>query len=304
MSQFQQLLLNAINALTLRLNSIENNGKKINELPAQTNLNYASRLHVSLAGESQRIDIQQIISAALLEFESKVSRFIQIGALDLDGNDLNITGTWVAIINGLSRTNNAEPTINIPFTTTDKVRGDLIVFDADGDIVRLAGTENDLGLYFFPTLPPNTLLITPLVVTDSDISAPVDPELPSAPFYVGLYESEESFDGGIPRAPYGSFGFIKNATQNILCLCLDDTDWTFLELNPFKKLILWNPSDSAVFELPRGVQVRTVFVNGSIVNSTQDPALAAYNKWTQVGSSIVIANDILFEENSIISIFN
>lgn len=232
MSQFQQLLLNAINALTNRLNSIENNGKKIDELTAQTVLNYASRLHVSLAGESERIDIQQIISAAILEFENKVNRFIQIGSLALDGNDLNITGTWIAIINGLSRTNGLEPTINIPFTTTDKVRGDLIVFDADGDIVRIAGAENDLGLYFFPTLPPNTLLITPLVVTDSTISAPVDPELPSAPYYVGSEASEEDFlaqRGGSYGPVLGCFGFVQ--TTGVFEIAFyDGTDWLFYDL--------------------------------------------------------------------------
>lgn len=64
---FQTFVTERLAALTAMMNAISTNAKKIDELPKQDPLVATSKVHVSKAGISEYLEIQQIINAVLIE---------------------------------------------------------------------------------------------------------------------------------------------------------------------------------------------------------------------------------------------
>jgi hypothetical protein len=299
MSYLTQILISTVNSLTNKFNSIEANAKKIDELPAQDQLDINSRIHVSLDGESQRLDMWQLINAIQ---NSLHNRLIEIGEITLATNVMTIPSGARWNINGSNYLTASATIITIPYTATGKVRKDIFVANTSGAIVRVAGTEyEDFALR--PNVPLNTILVTEVDITDSAIGAPTDPVYPPNTLMFGAFVSKEAFEGGAPRGVFGAYAFIINSTQNILCQH-NGTNWNYLELNPYAELFIWDAGDDLTFTLPLGVKAKMVYVNDVIVYNSTKTGHSAYQKWSQTGLVVTIESDVLFDDQSRILITN
>lgn len=118
-----------------------------------------------------------------------------IGNISLTDNILSIEPTqWV--INGLNYQTTANTNIDIPFAATGKNRIDLIIANEYNQIIRYAGVEYDeIGIA--PILPLNTLYITQLSITDSNIGEPT-------PINVGTEFVKKSYAGSYIEPISGS----------------------------------------------------------------------------------------------------
>jgi hypothetical protein len=187
---FTQLVKN----LTDTVNSVLTNGKTIQELPPQTTIVPASKIHVSNSGTSQSLSIQQIINAATNQQNDQI---ISIGTLSLSGNDLTIPAGISWKINNVIYDINIDIVVNIPFCGTGLNRKDIVICDDSGSISRIAGIESNGAIIVAPTLPLNSLLITEIDVSDSTIEDPSTP-IVGLSFQTKLEKSEaEITDSGV-----------------------------------------------------------------------------------------------------------
>lgn len=166
-------LIAKVSALTAIVNQLTTNSKAIQELPAQETLNPDSLIHVSKDNVSKKISVQQIINAAI---SNQNDQIISIGTITLSGNDLTIPEIS-AKINNVIQSISLPTVITIPYCATGLKRIDLVVYNTNNTITRIAGTETAGAIVIAPTLPINSLLITQISVTDSSISEPQPPIL-------------------------------------------------------------------------------------------------------------------------------
>jgi len=227
MSYLTQILISTVNSLTNKFNSIEANAKKIDELPAQDQLDINSRIHVSLDGESQRLDMWQLINAIQ---NSLHNRLIEIGEITLATNVMTIPSGARWNINGSNYLTASATVITIPYTATGKVRKDIFVANTSGAIVRVAGSEY-IDFALRPNVPINTILVTEVDVSEDTVGAPTDPVYPPNTLMYGAFASKEAFDAGVARGVFGAYAFILNSTQNILCQH-NGTAWSYTPLHP------------------------------------------------------------------------
>lgn len=75
------ILLEKVSALTERLNLIQSNAKKIDELPVQDTLVLTSKLHVSENGDSKSITVQDIVDAVAVSNSLFVGSYVSLSAL-------------------------------------------------------------------------------------------------------------------------------------------------------------------------------------------------------------------------------
>lgn len=75
------ILIEKVSALTERLNLIQSNAKKIDELPEQDTLVLTSKLHVSENGDSKSITIQDIVDAVAISNSLFVGSYASLSAL-------------------------------------------------------------------------------------------------------------------------------------------------------------------------------------------------------------------------------
>lgn len=187
LAQLTQKVLN----LTQLFQQMLNLAKKIDELPEQTALDGASRIHVSKNGISQRLDVQKIIDSIA---NVSYNRLVAIGSLTIDGGALKIPALAQWVIENIFYQNSAIITIPIPFADTDKTRIDLIYANNQNQILRVAGIES-AGLAVKPNLPANTIEVTTITVTDSVIGNPSNPEIGYAYILKNQYNEVGPDDG-------------------------------------------------------------------------------------------------------------
>lgn len=160
-SQITQQIAN----LTNRLNAITTNAKKIFELPWQSSLDTSSEIHVSKSGTSEKVNIQQIIDAAL---SVRQNQLVSIGTITVSGNDVTVPANAQWIINNINYSNPADIIINVPYALEGNTRTDILVGDTSNNIYRVSGPETE-GVSPSPNTPLDTVLITTVSVTDSTI---------------------------------------------------------------------------------------------------------------------------------------
>lgn len=183
MSDILNELLSKVSALTTTVNQLLSGSKSIPELPTQTTLDATSLLPVSRNGVSEKITVQQIVNAAV---NNDNDQLITIGEITLDGNDLTIDSIS-GKINNVIQFISTPTVVNIPFCASGLNRIDLIVYDNANNIVRIPGTETAGSIIIAPIQPLETLLITPISVSDTVIG---EPEAP----IVGASYIKKSFD--------------------------------------------------------------------------------------------------------------
>lgn len=158
-------------ALTNRLNAIDNNAKKIDELTAQDILDTNSKIHVSKNGDSESLRVGQIIDAVV---NNTYNQILSIGEITNISNVVSIPAGAIAKINNTIYTTSSVTNITIPYAATGLVRTDILVFNTSNAIVREVGSETS-GIAIRPNVPLNTVLVTEINVSDSSLSDPTYP---------------------------------------------------------------------------------------------------------------------------------
>lgn len=170
MSEISQLV-QMVTALTNRLNAIENNGKKIDELAALETLNPSGKIHISVGGVSYSIGISQLIEAIS---NANHDQIVSIsGSISVDDNVVTVPPLVWLLENILYQTS-TDTDITIPYCATGLNRKDIFVLNDNNEVVRVAGPE-DADIIIRPNVPIGTLLLTEIDVSDSTIGVPTEP---------------------------------------------------------------------------------------------------------------------------------
>jgi len=160
--------------ITARLNAIGTNAKKIDELPVQSTLDTASKIHVSKGGTSQSLSVQKIIDAVN---SGSYDKLISIGDITLVGNEATIPADAQWKINEIYYSNLADIVIPINLCNGGFKRKVILVANTSNNIILINGDETDGSIVIRPNIPPGTVLVTEMDVTDSEIGTPTPPIL-------------------------------------------------------------------------------------------------------------------------------
>jgi hypothetical protein len=171
---FQTVVTERLKAITETLNSIGTNAKKIDELPVQSTLDAASKIHVSKGGTSQSLSVQKIIDAVNL---GSYDKLITIGDIALLENEATIPANAEWKIDEIYYSNLADIVIPIALCDEGFRRKVILVADTSNDIYLVNGDETDGSIVVRPNIPPGTILVTEMDVTDSEIGTPTAPIL-------------------------------------------------------------------------------------------------------------------------------
>jgi len=167
---FQKFVTQRLAAITAMINAIATNAKKIDELPVQSVLYPASKLHVSRNGNSESLEVQKIIDAAGSLYDSLVS----IGQITLTGNVVTVPAGAQWKIDNIYYSNISNIQRTIPYCATGLIRKDILVANKSNDIVLVKGIEAE-GIRIRPNVPLDTVLVTEMDVTDSTVGTPTNP---------------------------------------------------------------------------------------------------------------------------------
>ena len=177
----------AIANLTTRFNQFLENAKKVNELPAQLVLNSDSKLHVMINGQSQYLTVQQILNAFISQTYKEL---VSVGSIVKVGTEVQFTDiVWK--IAGVQSTKTVN--IEVPLTDTGYVRGDIFVGNNLGEIERIEGIPSNT-VALFEAVPYDAVYITQVLVTDSSVADPSDPNF-GTDFLEKAYSSTQTHFG-------------------------------------------------------------------------------------------------------------
>ncbi len=190
---FQTFVTQQLASINAAINAITTNGKKIDELPPQTTLNPNSRIHASIDGVSQRLDISQIIQAAT---NGNYNQLLSIGNITVVSGEIKVPAGATWVIDNVNYTTSSETSIPISLADTGMNRIDILVANNLGQIVLINGIETS-SIAVRPNIPPDNVLVTQVNVSDSDIGSPTDPFI-GVQFQTKLEKSEvEITDTGV-----------------------------------------------------------------------------------------------------------
>jgi hypothetical protein len=169
----QSELLAKVTAVLTKMNLWETNAKKTEELEEMESLDATSLVRVSVGGVSKKLELQKLIDASV---STTYNYFNPTGQLTFVDNELTIPNSqW--LINAVNYQKLTPTVIEIPFSETGKTRIDLIYANTLNQILKETGFET-VGVAIPPNLPLNTVEVTKIVVTDSEIES-VIPPIPS-----------------------------------------------------------------------------------------------------------------------------
>lgn len=157
-------LTNLVAQLTNRLNDIETNAKKIDELPPKSEITLSDKLHISDNGVSKYTTMGDVINSIQAR---KYDHLVSVESVTNVGNDVIITNA-VAEINGNNVTNGTPVTLFVPYAATGYHRIDHVLIDATGQIYLYQGNETT-GIAIEPAYVLGTVLITALDVSDNSL---------------------------------------------------------------------------------------------------------------------------------------
>jgi hypothetical protein len=210
---FQTFVTQRLEALTARINAIDTNAKKIDELPIQTNINAQSKIHVSKGGVSESLEVSKLLDAFV---NLKYDRLVSVGEITITNGVASVPSNAQWIISNINYQTQNITAIPIPLTTMGFVRTDLLVGNQIGNIVRVAGIESATTA-LRPNIPLGTVLITAINITSIAINAPTTPILGEAFIEKSLQESFLITNSGVLNnfvlAPNYNFSFTGNISQ-------------------------------------------------------------------------------------------
>lgn len=166
----QSELLAKVTAVLTKMNLWETNAKKTEELEAMDEVDASSLVRVSVGGVSKKLELQKLIDASV---STTYNYFNPTGQLTFVDNELTIPNSqW--LINAVNYQKLTPTVIEIPFSETGKTRIDLIYANTLNQILKETGFET-VGVAIPPNLPFNTVEVTKIVVTDSEIESITPP---------------------------------------------------------------------------------------------------------------------------------
>lgn len=170
-----QNLTNIVTSLVGKLNRIETNSKKTEELPSQTTLDPATLLRGSRDGVSEKLSVQQIINA--IE-NGNYNQLISVNGISVveEGGDYEIIveSGVVWTINNIIYQTTSEKVIPTTLSATGTNRIDILVGNTSNEIILISGEETE-GIAVAPATPFDTVFITQINVTDGSVGTPTDP---------------------------------------------------------------------------------------------------------------------------------
>ncbi|MCC9066277.1 pyocin knob domain-containing protein [Flavobacterium piscisymbiosum] len=161
---FQSFITQQVAALTERLNAIANNAKKIIELPWQSVLRPESEIHVSDAGTSFKIKIQQIFDW----FYSIRQNQLLSANISVLVNEVKVASGAQWIIGNVNYSTISDTSFTIEYAEDGYTRNDILVADKNNHIIRVIGPET-VGISPTPPTPIDTVLVTIINITDATI---------------------------------------------------------------------------------------------------------------------------------------
>ncbi|HEX8576988.1 MAG TPA: hypothetical protein VF677_11905 [Flavobacterium sp.] len=182
---FQTFVTQRLAAITAMINAIATNAKKIDELPEQSDLNPASKLHVSRDGISESLEVEKIISAIN---SGLFDTILYLGDITLDGNVVTVPAGARWKIGNINYGNTSDIERTVPFCAIGLTRIDILVANTSNDIILIRGQET-ASISIRPNTPPNTVLVTEMSVTERTVGTPANPVL-GGPF---VRKSEKYF---------------------------------------------------------------------------------------------------------------
>ena len=187
-----------------RLNFIETNAKKVDELPHQTTLEPTSKIPVSRAGNSEHLTVQQIIDSIQ---NSNYNQLLAVGSITVDGTDIVVQTGVSGQIDGNLYGTSTDTTIPITLCDTGFNRKDILVLTKSNTVVSISGEETDGAIVLAPPTPPDTVYITEFDVSDSAIGLPEDPIIGTSfvkkSFFAPFISTVTGDDAIIPLDPNG-----------------------------------------------------------------------------------------------------
>ena len=173
---FQTFVKERLVAITSQLNVIVTNAKKIDDLQIQSNLDPASKIHVSRGGISESLEVQKIIDSIK---NNTYNQLISIGAITTLNNEVSIPADARWQINGIRYNTIAVTKIPMPYSVPGTTRTDIIVANILSKIVRIAGAET-AGIAVRPNIPVDSVLVTEINVSNTVISDFITPVIGDA----------------------------------------------------------------------------------------------------------------------------
>jgi hypothetical protein len=202
-------------SLTAAYNAIGTNAKKIDELPIQTNLDPASKIHVSRGGISESIAVQELVNAVNAK---KYSQLVSGGGTTFVGLKLftEIT-SW--IYDGVNYATTAVTETDETLCDAGMLRKDILVANQLNQIILMKGEES-ATIRIAPKTPIGNVFILEFDVDDAVIGNPSEVvfgnksilEREKQPFQV--YNTGEINDTYLDDFFYGYLNF-RGAVTNL-----------------------------------------------------------------------------------------
>lgn len=251
-----QFITSQIASINAFLNTLKANAKRIFELPTQTTLDLSSKIHVSRGGVDEQLELQLLVSSLLNNTQNRI--------ISIDDNitkvllDVIVPPLSWSIQNVIYSTS-TDTTIPITLCSSGFNRKDIIVATDSGTVILVNGVESD-DIVLRPSIPLDSVLITELDVSDSDIGTPTDPLLGEAyvkKIFSSIYAySTAGTEQVLPLRPDGTENYtLTNSSLD----SVDGFDLSLITGNssaevPFvgKKLIIWNQTSNPVTLLDAG----------------------------------------------------
>jgi len=168
---FQTFVTERLAAITTALNAIGINAKKIDELPIQSNLDPASKIHVSRGGTSESLTIQKIVDSVV---DKTFSQLTNIGEITVSGLVVNVPSGASWVYGGINYSTLADTNITETLCEVGYLRKDILVANQLNQIVLVKGNES-LTIRIKPNTPIGTIFVTEIDVDDTVIGTPTVP---------------------------------------------------------------------------------------------------------------------------------
>lgn len=301
MSSLSQLIT-LVSSLTNRFNLLETNAKKVDELPHQSTLDPSSKIPVSKQGQSQYIDIQQIIDSIQ---NSNYNQLLAVGSIAINGNNIVVGSGVTGKINGLIYNTISEITIPIPLCDAGFSRKDILVLTTNNTVVSISGEETNGSIVIAPPTPIDTVYITEFDVNDTSIDDPIDPitgtDFVKKSFAYYFNTNISGVNASIPFDVAGrtEIRLTNSALQSVAAV--DITAWNDApnpeRFYPGKPYLLRNLTGNAV----------TIAHNANLTGNTQNQRPTYYPFDLKEGQDLILPNNeaILFHftDDKMVEIF-
>jgi len=168
---FQTFVTERLGDITARLNAIGTNAKKIDELPVQSTLDPASKIHVSKGGTSESLEVQKIIDSIV---NKTYSQLLGVGEITVSGLNVIVPSGAMWVYEGIIYQTTAITTIPETLCAAGYLRKDILVANQSNQIILVKGAESET-IRIKPNIPIGTVFVTEIDVDDAVIGTPATP---------------------------------------------------------------------------------------------------------------------------------